>query len=192
MYAADFIIESGSFGVDSAEVLLFALVAIDHIWLTRNLVVNGSTQPDVVACLRTVLSSYSTLAVGLITHPTHVETPIWQILPEGWIKLNFDVVVGSNEFILAAVARDHTGDIASAVTNNIVPTSPLVGECQTALLALSKAASRKYQFCIIEEGDSQIVLFNLNDESSSWKFANSVAAIKALCHQFMVVFYSCL
>lgn len=91
--------------------------------------------------------------------------------------------------MLAAVACNHTGDITFAVTNKIVPSTLLVGECQAAILALSEAASRKYQFCIIE-GDSQIVISNLNDESSSWEITNSVAAVKALCHQFMAVSFT--
>ncbi|PON69215.1 hypothetical protein PanWU01x14_089380, partial [Parasponia andersonii] len=41
----------------------------------------------------------------------------WLTLPKGWVKLNFDVPMGSNMMMLSSVARDQNGLVLFAITS---------------------------------------------------------------------------
>ncbi|PON99362.1 hypothetical protein TorRG33x02_049050, partial [Trema orientale] len=102
-----FIWNLNGYGVNSAKVLLYVSIAMDHIWMIRNLVVHD--KHDIAACLRSISSSYSIFSEGLLPPPTSSRMNEWLTPPEGWVKVNFDIAMGSNAMMLASVARDHNG-----------------------------------------------------------------------------------
>ncbi|PON32978.1 hypothetical protein PanWU01x14_356590 [Parasponia andersonii] len=81
-------------GVDSVSAFLYASITMDHIWKTRNEVVQWKI--------------YSKCGVPV--------TISWQPPLEGWVKINFDVAMGSQKMCLAIIGRDHGGSIHFAVT----------------------------------------------------------------------------
>ncbi|PON47662.1 hypothetical protein PanWU01x14_242830 [Parasponia andersonii] len=94
---------------------------------------------------------------GMALMTTAYQSPL-----EGWVKINFDVAMGSQKMCLAVVGRDHGGSILFVVTQQLYLSSPLVGEARVALLGISEALKRNYLYAIIE-GNSCLVISKLRN-----------------------------
>lgn len=75
----------------------------------------------------------------------------------GFVKVNFDVSMGKNLAVGAAVLRDHSGLIDGASVQQLQVSDPLEGEVCAAQLGVAEAKRRGFNPVLVE-GDSLLII----------------------------------
>ncbi|XP_030505324.2 uncharacterized protein LOC115720311 [Cannabis sativa] len=144
-------------GDDAEKLFLYASIAVDVIWKTRNDKVHNSTQGNLVNVINSISHCYTDYASYVFLSVLPVVTPSWTPPPKDWIKINCDVKVGGDSMCIATLARDHSGAVVWAVTSCLNFRDPLIGEAAACQLALDRARLRKHDYVLVES-DSEVVI----------------------------------
>lgn len=64
----------------------------------------------------------------------------WKHPPKNWVKVNFDAVIREEKITIAVVTKNKKQKLLSAWTEQLDPSSPLLGEAKVALCVLRRAA----------------------------------------------------
>lgn len=87
---------------------------VEEIWRTRNLALFQKEKANPAKASSNVHARFKeitkvfTLKPYTSTKPTFAS---WTPPPNSWIKINVDVALSSTTYAIAAVARDHQGDV---------------------------------------------------------------------------------
>jgi hypothetical protein len=148
--------------VDTHFFQIFAMVACDRIWFSRNKAFHEGLIPNalfVSSSVNQVSRAHSLL--GLI-----------KLLPLSRYGRNLilvasrltDTTIRSNFSVQAAVCRDSNGFIIQCITKISPPCTPLYGEATVALLAAQLCSSMQLSH-VIFEGDSLTVNLAINNST---------------------------
>jgi hypothetical protein len=148
-----------SFGIPVADSHLFwiyAAVLCDTMWFSRNQAVHKGVIPNVstlAAKIRRVsVEHYVAWSQKLLPI-----TEAWTKPPQGWCKLDFDVVLREGFSTQASVCRNSNGEIIKTITQVSPPCSAVYGKALAAKLAGALATSLQLDKFILE-GDSALVV----------------------------------
>lgn len=143
---------------------IFASLACDLLWNHRNKAYHEGTSFNALTSSRTInkvaLDHYK--ALKALTFKPTVEK--WTPPAPSYFEINFDTAIQDNFSAQAAVCRNHQGKILKTKSLINLPCTPNVGEALAAQLAISLAISLNLTQ-VIFEGDSQIVIFALQNPS---------------------------
>ncbi|KAG6701090.1 hypothetical protein I3842_08G147300, partial [Carya illinoinensis] len=159
-------------GLQASEIhsfQLFAAISLDFIWKQRNDIVHNQLQFNIEEAKIQLNHIYLNYKDSWNTKQKDKQA-IWQPPPPNFLSYSFDVAI-----------RDTFSTLLSIQTDKIQSQNPLVAETTTTLLATKMAASSKHTQ-VIFEGDSQLVLSAISDQSSAlnWYISNIIKDIQHL------------
>nr|XP_023927580.1 uncharacterized protein LOC112038979 [Quercus suber] len=185
----------GLLGLDDCDVKyfqLYALIVLDQIWVTRNKIRFEGKSSNPLELSRQILRSYEEHKQAW---KDKLHSPIrkveWKPPPYGWVKLNFDVAVREEKISLAIVGRDDKGVLVFAWTEQIEPSSPLVGKAKAALCAIKRAIENGFSKIIVE-GDAWNVIDPLSSAGKTphWSIMEVITDILDLVKCFEAIVFS--
>jgi hypothetical protein len=138
---------------------IFALVACDFLWPSRNKAYHENLSFDALLLSRKIIK----VSLEHMAAWKNLSIPIeekWMPPPPQWFKINFDTAIQDYFSTQAAVCQDHLGHIIKMDTKISSQCLPNMGEALAANLAVSLAISLNMQRFILE-GDSQIIILAL-------------------------------
>jgi hypothetical protein len=158
---------------------IFAAVACDLLWVSRKKAYNEGISINAISLSRRInkLAMEHSKAWLSIRPKPIIEK--WIPLPQSSFKINFDTAIQDNFSARAAICRNHLGQIIKMDSIINPPCQPNMGEALKAQLAISLAISLDLSQVIIE-GDSQVVIFVLQDPSIARDWT-----ISSLIHQII-------
>ncbi|KAB1203799.1 hypothetical protein CJ030_MR8G016817 [Morella rubra] len=170
---------------DHQRFQLFALIAWDMTWWTRNQIVHNVVPLDVLQ-LSSRIHKVCDEHMAAWQHKRDLALPNrWRPPDVDHFKVNFDVAVREDFAVGAAVIKNHLGQIVGACVEKIFIEDPEEGEIRAAHLGLLEAercGSRK----IVVEGDSRqaIEAFRCYPEKRNWRCHGRIGDIVGFASAF--------
>lgn len=87
---------------------------VEEIWRTRNLALFQKEKANPTKASSNVHARFKEITKVFTLKPYTSAKPTitsWTPPPNSWIKINVDVALSSTTYAIAAVARDHQGDV---------------------------------------------------------------------------------
>jgi hypothetical protein len=154
---------------------IFAMVACDRIWHSRNKAHHDGWIPNALSISADVNRSSQThfRAWSNKISPVH---QVWTKHAPLCFKINYDTAIRRNFSAQAAVCRDSTGDIIQVLTRISLLCTPLYGEATAALLAATFCSSMGLSH-VTFEGDSLTVNLAINNPtiSQDWRISSIIS-----------------
>jgi hypothetical protein len=166
--------------VETHRFQIFAVVACDYLWFSRNKAYHDGI-------ILNALSISTTINRIALEHyyawtAKYDKTPaVWKSPSPPYFKINYDTAIRATFSTQAAVCRDSTGSIIKCISLIISSCSPLYGEALAALLASQLATSLGLSSFILE-GDSLNVTLALQHPASTtdWRIASIISNILSI------------
>jgi hypothetical protein len=159
---------------------IFAAVACDQLWFSRNKAHHDKIVPNALTISTTinklVLEHHSAWSSSLIRTPK-----IWQKPYSSFYKVNYDTAIRPSFSAQAAVLRNISGSVIGCCSLISPPCSALFGEARVALLAARLATSLNITSFILE-GDSLTVFLALQNPTitQDWRIASMICHIRSI------------
>jgi hypothetical protein len=172
------ILHPGTIGIPPADFHLFqifAMVACDRIWYSRNKAHHDGWIPNALSISADVNRTSRTHFRAWSNKISHVRQ-IWAKPAPLCFKINYDTAIRRNFSAQAAVCRDSTGAIIQVLTRISPLCTPLYGEATTALLAATLCSSMGLSH-VTFEGDSLTVNLAINNPSitQDWRISSIIS-----------------
>ncbi|KAK9287687.1 hypothetical protein L1049_016125 [Liquidambar formosana] len=151
---------------DAPKFLIFAVVLMDCVWMTRNKVLHEEMDIDPRCILAHIDKVANEHLASFVAPSRSIAQRVWIPPPSHWLKLNFDVALRPTFSVLSVVVRDSNGAFIFAWTKKAGPLHPGVAEAQASCFALSEALKHGLSDIVLE-GDASSVLNPL----SNWSLA---------------------
>ena len=155
----------------------FALT-LDSIWNLRNKVFHNGIQINII-------STVKALEVRIFEHlnslkksdnPNGANNSQWEAPIDSAIKINVDAALNSEAACIAAVARNHSGNIIRVWAKKINFLDPAIAEAAAINWALNLAIEEGFERVIVEsDAKNCIDELSCSPEASSWRF-NSLSS----------------
>ncbi|XP_062165083.1 uncharacterized protein LOC133871673 [Alnus glutinosa] len=154
---------------------IFAMVACDRIWYSRNKAHHDGWIPNALSISADVNRSSRTHFRAWSNKLSPVPH-VWTKLAPLCFKINYDTAIRRNFSAQAAVCRDSTGAIIHVLTRISPPCTPLYGEASVALLAATLCSSLGLSH-VTFEGDSLTVNIVINNPTitQDWRISSIVS-----------------
>ncbi|KAL5541504.1 hypothetical protein UlMin_009214 [Ulmus minor] len=171
-------------GNTGRSIFLFASVLCDFLWKHMNDITHGGAPMDLTLLIQNIIRSYVSLLKSLI-QPSPAVNPVWIPPPNGWVKINMDVAVGSSAVAISYVARDSHGSVINWNSKIITTCSPLIAEACAAEFAIDFAIATRW-IAVNFSGDAKIVLDALSSFKSNvfWSISsiiyNCISELKSI------------
>jgi hypothetical protein len=120
--------------VDTHLFQIFAMVACDQIWFSRNKAFHEGLVPNALFVSSTV-NQVSRTHFSAWSNQIISVKQVWKKPDPDCFKINYDTAIRSNFSAQAAVCRDSNGSILKCITKLSPPCTPLYGKAIAALLA---------------------------------------------------------
>uniref|UniRef100_A0A803PVI6 RNase H type-1 domain-containing protein n=1 Tax=Cannabis sativa TaxID=3483 RepID=A0A803PVI6_CANSA len=163
---------------------LMPIMNLDTIWRARNDKVHNNNLSCIIHYIDSIIRCYANYGSQLFTSPTTRAAPHWSPLLEDWIKIIFDVKVGSSSMSVVALARDHLGTVLWVASNMLIFCDALIGEVAACHPTFETAVKRKHNFVIIES-DSETIIKALQRKVSVWSIDNYVLNCNRVSRQVL-------
>jgi hypothetical protein len=118
---------------DSHLFQIFAMVACDHIWRSRNKAHHDGWIPNALS-ISVAVNQTSRIHFLAWTNKTAHVRQVWKKPEPRCLKINYDTAIKSNFSAQTAICRDSTGAIIQTISRISPPCTPLYGEATTVLL----------------------------------------------------------
>jgi hypothetical protein len=169
------ILHSGTIGiplVDTHLFQIFAMVACDQIWFSRNKTFHESLVPNALFVSSIVNQVSRTLFFAWSKKTVSMKLVRKKLDPDCF-KINYDTTIRSNFSAQSAVCHDSNGFILKCITKLSPPCTPLYGEATAALLAAQLCFSMQLSH-VIFEGDSLTVNLAINNPTIThdWRISS--------------------
>ncbi|XP_042977094.1 uncharacterized protein LOC122307983 [Carya illinoinensis] len=157
---------------------------MDCIWFYRNQIVHGSPTIPIDNFIKSALNLFQEHR-GAWNEKTSSASFQWTPPVRGKISVSFDVAVRPFGSTIAAVCRDHLGNILACATNFTKNCNPNNGEALAALLGIRIASEKEWK-SINLEGDSQVVISALNNplNITDWAIEGAIQDSRTLLRNF--------
>ncbi|KAL4300075.1 hypothetical protein AHAS_Ahas17G0164600 [Arachis hypogaea] len=111
----------------------------------------------------------------------------WKPLPQGWLKLNIDAALSDGTKIgtVAAVIRDHNGNVLGGTVTKITAQSILLAEAQAVREAIILADNLGIQKATIES-DSQLLVQILKTGCTIWEVDPIIQDIRKIKRRIFI------
>jgi len=170
-------------GVPPAEThrfQIFAAVACDYLWFTRNKAYHDGIIPNAFLISTTINKTAQEHFSAWKTK--YDKTPeVWKSPSPPFFKINYDTTIRPTFSAQVAVCRDSTGSILKCSSIISPPCSALYGEATAALLAAHLAVSLGLPSFILE-GDSLNITMALQQPAITidWRIASTISIIHSI------------
>jgi hypothetical protein len=159
---------------------IFAMIACDYIWFSRNKAHHEDLVSDALAIsahINKLVQEH--LLAWNSSLPRILE--VWQKPRFPYIKINYDTAIRDSFSVQAAVIRNSSGTITHCSSLISPPCTAVIGEALAALLA-TKLAISIHATSFILEGDSTTVTLALQNPliSKDWHIAATISQIHSL------------
>ncbi|KAL0010262.1 hypothetical protein SO802_005370 [Lithocarpus litseifolius] len=126
---------------------------IDEIWYLRNCSLHNGNQPNIQPS--SLRNRDRTLEFSLISQSnSQTLRPLintcWTPPPQDWIKENVHAAISTSSTGLAAIARDHAGEVIHVWTEMHKPCSPLQAEAFALVWAVQQSSLKGWRHVIFE------------------------------------------
>jgi hypothetical protein len=135
---------------------IFAAVACDYLWFTRNKAHHDGLIPNALVISstinKTVLEHHSALTTKLVKTPE-----VWKC-HSPYFKINYDTAIRDSFSVQVAVCRNSTGSIIKCISFISSHCTAIYGETLAALLATRLATSLGLSSFILEDDSLNVTL----------------------------------
>jgi hypothetical protein len=143
---------------------IYVVVLCDMLWFSKNQAIHNGVIPD-VSMLAANINRISLEHYTTWTTISNLVRELWSPSSTDIFKVNFDAAIRELFSVKAAICRNFKGQIIKIFSQVRPPCNPTYGKAQTAILAVSLAASFHLENFILE-GDSSIVILALQHPSN--------------------------
>jgi hypothetical protein len=120
--------------VDTHFFQIFAMVACNRIWFSRNKAFHEGLIPNALS-VSSSINQVSRAHFSVWSNKSFSIKQVWKKPDPGCFKINYDTTIRSNFSVQSAVCRDSNGFIIQCITKISSPYKPLYGEATATLLA---------------------------------------------------------
>jgi hypothetical protein len=161
--------------VDTHFFQIFAVIACDQIWYSRNKALHEGLIPNALSISRSVNQISKIHLSAWSTHSPSLKE-VWKKPDPDCFKINYDTAIRSTFSAQSAVCRDSNGFIVKSITQIRPPCVALYGEASAALLA-AQLCSYLGLSHVIFEGDSLTVNLAINNPliTQDWRISSAIS-----------------
>jgi hypothetical protein len=159
---------------------IFAAVACDFLWFTRNKAYHDGLIPYALAT-STTINKLALEHFSAWKQHNNLSPEAWERPVPPYFKINYDTTIRPSFSAQVAVCRSSTGSIIGCISLSSPPCAALIDEATAALLA-TRLSILLGLFSFILEGDSLTVTTALQhpDITTDWRISSTISSILSL------------
>jgi hypothetical protein len=161
--------------VDTHLFHIFAMVACDQIWFSRNKAFHEGLIPNALSISSSVNHVSKTHFFAWSNKTTSMKQ-VWKKPDLGCLKTNYDTAIRTNFSAQLAICRDSNGFILKCITKISLPCTPLYWEATAAFLPAQLCSSMQLSH-VTFEGDSLTVNLAINNPTitQDWRILSIIS-----------------